>query len=92
MKFFSEVMIKNNKHNAPLNWGLFIGGNMEIDEKYFSISDLVKKGIGSKSKIQRLIHSGKLRSWKFGRSRLIAESDLINFMYPDRNESHQIVP
>lgn len=51
-----------------------------IDTKYFSINDLVEKGMGSKAKIKRMISSGKLPSYKFGRSRLISEIDLVNYI------------
>lgn len=62
---------------------------MQIDERYFSVNDLVEKGIGSKATIFRFVKSGALKSYKFGRSLLIAESDLIAFMQPNQNESHQ---
>ncbi|WP_052121878.1 helix-turn-helix domain-containing protein [Gallibacterium anatis] len=65
---------------------------MQLDERYFSISDLVKKGIGSKSTIQRFIKTGKLKSYKFGCSVLIAESDLLEFMKPNQNAARQTTP
>ncbi|OZN24893.1 transcriptional regulator [Actinobacillus seminis] len=36
--------------------------------------------MGSKAKIKRMISSGKLPSYKFGRSRLISEIDLVNYI------------
>ncbi|HDR1285888.1 TPA: helix-turn-helix domain-containing protein [Pasteurella multocida] len=35
-----------------------------------------QRGLGSESKIKRLVASGKIKSLKIGRSRKIAESDL----------------
>ena len=62
---------------------------MEINEKYLSPNDLIQKGIASKATIHRWIKNGKLKSYKFGRSRLIAESDLLAFMTADQNGAHQ---
>lgn len=53
---------------------------MKIDGRYFSIKELVEKGLGSKAKLDRLIASGKLPSYKFGRSRKISETDLNNYL------------
>ncbi|HDR1856410.1 TPA: helix-turn-helix domain-containing protein [Pasteurella multocida] len=49
---------------------------MSIDTKYFSTQELAQRGLGSESKIKRLVASGKIKSLKIGRSRKIAESDL----------------
>lgn len=52
----------------------------KIDERYFSVKELVERGIGSAATIGRLIRSGKLRSYKLGGSRKIAESDLAAYL------------
>lgn len=51
-----------------------------LENKYFTVQQLVKKGLGSKAKIHRLISSGKLRSFKLGRSRKIAESAVEEYL------------
>ncbi len=53
---------------------------MNIDNKYFSIQELVQRGLGSEAKIKRLFASGKIKSLKIGRSRKIAESDLKEYI------------
>ncbi|EJZ80451.1 TPA: helix-turn-helix domain-containing protein [Pasteurella multocida] len=53
---------------------------MSIDMKYFSIQELAQRGLGSESKIKRLVASGKIKSLKIGRSRKIAESDLNEYI------------
>ncbi|ODS44890.1 transcriptional regulator [Pasteurella multocida] len=53
---------------------------MNIDNKYFSIQELVQRGLGSEAKIKRLLASGKIKSLKIGRSRKIAESDLKEYI------------
>ncbi|MFC0992328.1 helix-turn-helix domain-containing protein [Pasteurella multocida] len=53
---------------------------MSIDVKYFSIQELAMRGIGSESKIKRLVSSGKIKSFKIGRYRKIAESDLNEYI------------
>ncbi len=53
---------------------------MNIDNKYFSIQELVQRGLGSEAKIKRLVASGKIKSLKIGRSRKIAESDLKEYI------------
>ncbi|HDR1116875.1 TPA: helix-turn-helix domain-containing protein [Pasteurella multocida] len=53
---------------------------MNIDNKYFSIQELVQRGLGSEAKIKRLVASGKIKSFKIGRSRKIAESDLKEYI------------
>lgn len=65
---------------------------MNIDERYFSINELVGRGIASKSTLHRWISSGKLKSCKFGRSRRIPEGELIKFIDPNQSESHQTTP
>lgn len=49
---------------------------METTERYYSVRELAEKGLASESTLKRMIKSGKLQSYKFGRSRKIAESDL----------------
>ncbi|HHT7855887.1 helix-turn-helix domain-containing protein [Pasteurella multocida] len=53
---------------------------MSIDAKYFSIQELARRGLGSESKIKKLVASGKIKSFKIGRSRKIAESDLNEYI------------
>ncbi|WP_424411176.1 helix-turn-helix domain-containing protein [Pasteurella sp. PK-2025] len=53
---------------------------MNIDGRYFSIQELSKKGLGSVSKLKRLVADGKIKSFKIGRSRKIAESDLVEYI------------
>lgn len=49
-------------------------------ERYFSIKEIAQTGICSEATVKRWIASGKLKSYKFGRSRKIAESDLNEFI------------
>lgn len=51
-----------------------------LENKYFTVQQLVEKGLGSKATIHRLISSGKLRSFKLGRSRKIAESAVEEYL------------
>ncbi|MCI7719079.1 helix-turn-helix domain-containing protein [[Pasteurella] aerogenes] len=45
-------------------------------EKYYSVKELVDCGLASESTIFRLIRNKKLKSFKFGRSRKIPESEV----------------
>ena len=49
-------------------------------ERYFSIKEIVQTGICSEATVKRWISSGKLKSYKFGRARKIAESDLNEYI------------
>lgn len=53
---------------------------MNLESKFYSIKELVSRGLGSESKIKRLVSSGKIKSFKVGRSRLIAESDVNKYI------------
>ena len=49
-------------------------------ERYFSIKEIVQTGSCSEATVKRWIARGKLKSYKFGRSRKIAESDLNEYI------------
>ncbi|MBR0573860.1 MULTISPECIES: helix-turn-helix transcriptional regulator [Pasteurellaceae] len=49
-------------------------------EKLYSIQELVQMGIGSRSKIDRLVKAGKLKKIKIGFSARFRESDIKSFI------------
>ncbi len=53
---------------------------MPSGDRYFSIKEIAETGLCSEPTIKRWIASGKLKSYKFGRSRKVAESDLNAYL------------
>ncbi|WP_443090352.1 helix-turn-helix domain-containing protein [Basfia succiniciproducens] len=53
---------------------------MNIEEHYYSIKELVEKGLGSKATLHRMIKNGRLKKVKFGRSTRIAESEIARYL------------
>lgn len=53
---------------------------MHIEEHYYSIKELIEKGLGSKATLHRMIKDGRLKKVKFGRSTKIAESEISRYL------------
>lgn len=51
-----------------------------MEERYFSIKEIVETGLCSEATLKRRMKEGKLKSYKLGRSRKIAESDLKEYL------------
>ncbi|HHF3652455.1 TPA: helix-turn-helix domain-containing protein [Haemophilus influenzae] len=69
----------NRRYFGTVEWGVCERGRC-LMERYFSIKEIAQTGICSEATVKRWIASGKLKSYKFGRSRKIAESDLNEFI------------
>ncbi|HHF1127672.1 TPA: helix-turn-helix domain-containing protein [Haemophilus influenzae] len=67
------------RYFGTVEWSICERGGF-LMERYFSIKEIVQMGICSEATVKRWIASGKLKSYKFGRSRKIAESDLNEFI------------
>ena len=53
---------------------------LDNTERYFSVREIVETGLCSEATLKRRMKEGKLKSYKLGRSRKIAESDLNAFL------------